>query len=98
MNESRSIELDEQEPAPSGQMLPPERPYDPARARERMRGVIAVLLLLFLAAVIVAGFVTLWLDLAAIEELDTLLTITFAPLVGLVGAVTGFYYGARAAG
>ncbi len=63
--------------------------------RESLRGTIAYALLGILAFVVVGSFVTLWFNWGTGEELDTLLTLLFAPLIGLVGAVTGFYYGER---
>jgi hypothetical protein len=72
------------------------RPYDPTRARERMRGAIAIVLLSILGAVVLFAFIGLWTQSILIEDMRTLLEILFAPLVGLVGAVTGFYYGSRA--
>jgi len=63
--------------------------------RESLRGVIAYALLGILAFVILGSFVTLWFDWGTGADVDALLTILFAPLIGLVGAVTGFYYGER---
>jgi hypothetical protein len=85
------------EPAPlTITSLDVDRPYDPTRARERMRGAIAIVLLSILGAVVLFAFAALWSARVTIDDLRTLLEILFAPLVGLVGAVTGFYYGSRA--
>src|SRR5712691_6601138 len=62
--------------------------------RETARGRVAAALLLILAAISVAPFVALWLAWATVAELTALLQIIFGPVVALVGAVTGFYFGA----
>ncbi len=73
------------------------KPYDPEPERERKRGHIATLLLILLAGVIVGSFVTLWLKLAATDDLLKVLNVLFGSLIGLVGAVTGFYFGTAGA-
>lgn len=86
------------------------KPYDPAQDQETVRGVIAIGLLVALGIVIlfllVAGS---WLAvlcyrgtscMSATESLGILTNIAnivFTPLVGLVGSVTGFYFGSKAA-
>jgi hypothetical protein len=87
-------------PGPGG---PPGSPitlgatYDPGPDREQMRGVIAVILLTILAVIVVGAFLSLWTKWAAAADLETFLQLTFAPMIGLVGAVTGFYYGSATA-
>lgn len=83
-------------PAPVAHATVDSTPYDPTRAREHMRGAIAILLLSILAAVILFAFIGLWTMRITIDDTRVVLEILFAPLVGLVGAVTGFYYGSRA--
>jgi hypothetical protein len=34
-------------------------------------------------------------SLAAFQDVQALMTIVFAPMIGLVGAATGFYYGEK---
>ena len=81
--------------------------YDPTREREGVRSQIALRLVSLLAVIIVAPFVMILLGVGCDalgpgsdicrripvitlkEVMDTLLT----PMVGLVGAVTGFYFG-----
>ena len=73
-------------------------PYDPERDREAMRGKIALWLLCMLAGVLLLAFISIWLKNLIgmdIEMLRTVLTIIFGPLVTLVSAATGFYYGSR---
>ncbi len=62
-----------------------------------MRGVIAIALLAILAFIIIAPFVIRSFGWTSLPDLEKLLTIIFAPIIGLVGAVTGFYYGERSA-
>lgn len=70
-------------------------PFDKEHHRERWRGKVAAGLLGMLGFIIVGSFVSLWFNWARQTELEALLTIIFAPVIGLVGAVTGFYYGAQ---
>lgn len=71
------------------------RPYDPEPARERIRSWLAsvlvggVLLLIFALASAVLFF---RVELALAEKLSAIL---LPPLIGLAGAVTGFYFAAR---
>jgi len=71
-----------------------------------MRGVIASALILTLIAVVVATFVYLWWlsrKFAGLtpDQLGTVIpmvaTTLLTPIVGLVGAVMGFYYGGQTA-
>ena len=72
----------------------PTVPYDPEPQRELMRGRIALWLLGMLAGVLLLAFISMWLKMET-EALRTVLTIIFGPLVTLVSAATGFYYGSR---
>jgi hypothetical protein len=72
---------------------PPAIPYDPRRQRESIRGVVAALLLGLLCFIVIASFLSYWLDVVEQDALEGLLTIIFAPVIGLVGAATGFYFG-----
>jgi hypothetical protein len=79
----------------------PERSReDVENQRERIRQRIAFVLLGILAGTIFGSFVAYGLE--ATQTIDPtanqvtirdLMTLVFAPLVGLVGAATGFYYG-----
>ena len=80
--------------------------YDPAKDRERKRGQIAMLLVWLLVGV-VAGTFLLTLGKAVcvgaggtamcssldVVEVRTLIEMLLTPVVALVGAVTGFYFG-----
>jgi di/tricarboxylate transporter len=63
-----------------------------------MRGAIVIFLLAILGGTVAASFVALWVDAITAEDLRTLLTLIFTPIIGLVGAATGFYYGGRTGG
>lgn len=70
-------------------------PYDPLRNRENIRGTIALLLIGLMAATILVSFVMLWIHPDRSKELHELLALTFGPLVALVGAATGYYFGSQ---
>jgi hypothetical protein len=72
--------------------------YDPAPERERKRGLIALVLVAALCGIIVLAFAFVFVmpvTATNIEALKSVLEILFAPIVGLVGAVTGFYFGEK---
>lgn len=80
-------------PAPGSDRAPVAIPFDPSKQRENVRGIIAGALLALLSFIIVASFISYWWDLLDAATLEGLLTIIFAPVLGLVGAATGFYFG-----
>ena len=61
--------------------------------REGIRGRLAMGLLLLLAGTILFGFATVGFDWATPDETKDLVALLITPLVGLVGAATGFYFG-----
>jgi flagellar basal body-associated protein FliL len=76
------------------------------RDREKTRRRIAYVLIGTLVIVVLASFVyIIWLSLrsneltqdALISVIQTIGTTLLAPLVGLIGAVVGFYYGGQTA-
>lgn len=83
----------ELEPSPVYQTVP----YDPRRYQENVRGIIALFLVGLMAATIAASFILLWIHPDRSKELHDLLALIFGPLVALVGAATGYYFGSRAA-
>lgn len=81
---------------PAAGLAPPaEKPWMPERAREGMRSRIAGYLIALLTAVIMAGWISTWQGTPA-EQVTDMLQSTLNPLIGLVGAATGFYFGGRA--
>lgn len=88
-----------------------EEKYDPAKARESVRGQIAMWLVWsFVGFIALAGLIGLGTQIgcawattpcdAATTELKpirALVELILTPLVGLVGAVSGFYFGEKSA-
>jgi hypothetical protein len=89
------LDLTDEAPLDAALVVPELRPFDPEPQRERLRGWIAIGLLGMLAFVLLCSFVSLWLKIDN-ESLRNVLTILVGPLVALVSAATGFYYGSRA--
>lgn len=82
------------EPSPGAEPASPrEVPVEVQVAREGMRGRIAIGLLLVIAGAVTGAFAATALDWAAPPDLKDLLTQVYNPLVGLFGAVIGFYFG-----
>jgi hypothetical protein len=65
----------------------------PARPLEDTRARIAFVLLAILAGILVFLMSLLAFGRVSTEELVKLLGVLLAPIVGLVGAATGYYYG-----
>jgi len=63
--------------------------------REEARELIAKVLIATLVAIVVGSFATLWFKLAPMTDLKMLLEIVFTPIIGVIGTILGFYYGAR---
>ncbi len=70
-------------------------PFDPAPKRERLRGVIAISLVGLLVGIVVMTFISLATGWVAFPDVKGVLDLVLAPVIGLVGAVTGFYFGER---
>jgi hypothetical protein len=71
------------------------REYEPGQHLAESRRWVAFWLLSILSGVLVVSWGTLltgWIDF---ESIQALMTIVFAPIIGLVGAATGFYFGER---
>lgn len=87
----------EQEPVEVdlGDFLLAEPPVEegPARRVEKTRALLAYLLLALLAVVMGSLLALLALAKVTVDEFGTIAGVLIAPLVGLVGAATGYYYG-----
>jgi hypothetical protein len=82
-------------------------PYDPTRDREGVRSQLAIGLTLLLAVLVIAPFVLILVGATCdglfpasdsckripTVPLKDLLETLLTPIIGLVGAVTGFYFG-----
>jgi hypothetical protein len=81
-------------------------PYDPEKARDDIRGKLALRLITLLTFIVVAAFVSIWLPVLIAWSkggyidismpLKDTLQLLMAPVVGLVGAATGYYFGVSA--
>lgn len=92
-----AVDLASTQPPPAvepSRNVPEGERFDPEPQRELIRGKIALRLLWMLAGVLLLAFISMWFKMDT-ETLRTVLTIIFGPLVTLVSAATGFYYGSR---
>lgn len=69
--------------------------WNPGKHLATSRRFIAHWLLAMLSGLLTLSWMSLLLRLAAFEDVQALMTIVFAPLIGLVGAATGFYFGEK---
>ncbi len=65
----------------------------PARRVERTRALLAYLLLALLAGIIATLLALLGVRRITTQEFGTIAGVLIAPVVGLLGAATGYYYG-----
>lgn len=65
------------------------------KRREWTRRIIASVLVFYLGAIIAAALVAIYAEGVTIERAKDILMIVVGPLVGLVGTVVGFYFGAQ---
>lgn len=73
-----------------------ENSYDPDKSRDTTRSLIAYWLLGLLTAVVVFSFAALLLvGPLNFEHLKSLLELLLGPIVALVSAATGFYFGSQ---
>jgi len=73
---------------------PIRQPYDPSRARERVRGWVTTALLAVLGIQILGAFLALILGASA-DDVRSLLEVTLPPVVALAGTALGFYFAER---
>lgn len=79
--------------------LPEEAPVfelSPLERRERTRERLALILVLVLAGLVIVSVIAALLahdDPERLGQLKDILSMILGPIVGLVGAVTGFYFG-----
>jgi hypothetical protein len=78
-------------------LLPPTtgEAWNPGKHLATSRRFIAHWLLAMLSGILFVSWLTVILSLAAFEDVQALMTIVFAPMIGLVGAATGFYFGEK---
>jgi hypothetical protein len=86
----------EKEAAP-GLSIVGSQPYNPAQDREKLRGKIALVLVVILGFIVVSAVVFVFINpVNGLGAMKPVLDVLLAPIVGLVGAVTGFYFGEKA--
>ena len=72
-----------------------EQDYDSRPQEDAARRNIAYILLAILAAICVATFWFIFAKFDKVEDLVSVLQIIFSPIIALVAAATGFYYGTK---
>jgi hypothetical protein len=95
-------------PASASELI--EKTYDPTLDRETIRGTIAQALVwtlvMVIGAVVLTGLVTIYgchvkdtcaADTVELKTIRVVIELVLTPLIGLVGAVTGFYFGEKSA-
>jgi hypothetical protein len=93
--ENEPPEFEENEPPQKGPALPFREPYNLDKTRERARAYLASSLTLLLATVVLILVVAVTARSYPTKEAVDLLGVLLSPLVALVGAATGFYYGGK---
>jgi hypothetical protein len=87
------IDLTREERSGDSELPIGQAPYDPTPDRERMRDRIAGWLLGLLIGVIAAMLAGLATGRLPIDALEKIAAVILSPVIGLFGAVVGFYYG-----
>jgi hypothetical protein len=65
-----------------------------AKQREDARVIISLIIVLSLAFIVIATFVSLWTKgNTPVDDIVKVIGAITAPVIGIVGAVTGFYFG-----
>lgn len=101
--EEQVAELDltksEVDVVPTGLIRVQEKPYDPEPGRDQARLWITLWLLGLLTLLVLVTFAALVLipGVLTFENLKNILEILLSPLIVLVSAATGFYFGAKSA-
>ena len=78
-------------------IVPPTIPYDPEPGRERLRGVLALVIVGLFVFVILLGSLLFTFTTRPAGELKDFLVLVITPVTSLVSAVVGFYYGSTTA-
>lgn len=81
------------EPTPIARAAPVS--YSPDKTRENYRGIIALILIALMAAIIAISFALLWIHPDRNKDLQQFFAVVYGPVVALVGAATGYYFGSQ---
>ena len=74
------------------QVPPPER-YNAVKARETMRGRLALGVLIVVGTEILLFFALAFLHIQPVQDIKELGLLLFTPTIGVLGTVLGFYFG-----
>ncbi len=74
------------------QVPAPER-YNPVKARETMRGRLALGVLIVVGIEILLFFALAFLHVEPVQDIKELGLLLFTPTIGVLGTVLGFYFG-----
>ena len=83
-----------QDPVSPGLATVGDKPFDPSKDREQVRGKIALILTWCLVGIVAVSLILI-LTRVSIDKIKDTLELILSPIVGLVGAVTGFYFGEK---
>lgn len=86
-NQEEQIDLGELDLGGPVPLLRKPKPVEDTRSQ------LAFALVFLIGGVILGLFVLLWFDRITSDDFQKLAGLTLAPLVGLLGAATGYYYG-----
>jgi hypothetical protein len=102
-NPPEELDLTQEDKSSPESTEPRVVPYDPGKALDDIRGKIALCLIHLLTFIVVATFVSIWIPVLIAwraggyidisTPLKDMLQLLLAPVVGLVGAATGYYFG-----
>ena len=81
-------------PAPAGTAFNATA-YDPAQDREKVRGRIAMALIVLLIALVSLLFLAILVSVVKVADLDKIVATILTPIMGIVGTVIGFYFGEK---
>jgi hypothetical protein len=81
----------------AGLQRPDIEPFNPEKIREDVRRWIAFALVALFVFSVVAPWVSLWVGRPDVKTVQSVFPIVTGQVVGLLGAVTGFYFGEKAA-
>ena len=93
---SGSVPLDlSDEPSPAQGATVRTAAYDPSQDREKVRGWIAISLIILLIALIAMLFLAILTSVVTVGDLDKIVATVLTPIMGIVGTVIGFYFGEK---